>query len=196
MDHETCGEYGFTQYGTRHRFEVGLALDLPIGDQPFGLIGSGIDLTGRMNGRRIGASWPISSTGRPFVLDERLPSITLLAVGFCDVGEDLYIRTLFFAAQEFGLVAETRVIAGRAAEDCCSPEIYFCLYKVRLDDDCPLQPVRQADAAPGAVLGAWETSTNAGLSAPVMANFTSNSEMLQRSLLNQMYGMMLGRKAG
>lgn len=44
---ERFEEHGFQFYGINHKFEFTLKLDMPISEQPYGFLGSGIDLSGR-----------------------------------------------------------------------------------------------------------------------------------------------------
>jgi hypothetical protein len=57
-------------------------------------------------------------------------------------GEDFYINTLFFMSGGYGILARSSIFAGRSIEDCCSPELYHNLYKIKLDEN-PVKKINQ-----------------------------------------------------
>ncbi len=182
-------QYSFDFYRA-NLFEMVLDDPKPILEQPYGKLGSSVDLTGRFSstifskgGRIIKRSGnntgyincPVYSLVGMYeydelssVLDGFLPetrdvpyaSITTSSNAFGETGDDLYIRTLFFMTGGYGLLTEISAVAGRSIEDCCSPEYYFNSYKERLDGSNPLKRIGARDIVIGADIADWTLSVN------------------------------------
>jgi len=135
-------EYGFQFYGVRHRFKIGLNKDLPFAEQPYGLLGSLVDLSGRQLMFGLERKPIISHPGKriitldspiyPFIgefnkckLNEFLEgyslekrdiayaSISTSAFAVGDSGDDFYLKTLFFMTGGYGILTEIYAVAGR-----------------------------------------------------------------------------------
>ncbi len=183
---EGMQDYSFNFY-VPHTFELALNQNLPLSEQPYGLLGSCADITGRMIGpqkervlvsrsgnRIITLEQPVYSligeydeselqrVLKGFSLEESdLPyaSLSVSSIGGGEGNVDFYINTLFFMAGGYGILTETSAVAGRSIEDCCSPEFYYKTYKVRLDEN-PLTRHQSKDMVPDAVPSCWTLSAN------------------------------------
>jgi hypothetical protein len=155
------GEYGFSFYGVQHRFAVNLRLKGSWEVQPYGLIGSGCDLTGRMNCRSSHSNLRTTATG-PIGLPLAWPHLMVAACGDCEEGEDVEVRLFLLVSKRFGLLAKSTLFAGRDREDCCSPELYHQLYKIPLAAACPLVLPVAADFLNGCWLTEWSFDTDIG----------------------------------
>lgn len=189
-------QHGISFYGTFRRFEAGLDEDTPLSEQPYGRIGASCDLTGRMMGPGLGerlittqgneiltleqpaysvvGEYPESELAgvlegyAPEQRDVPYATLTVSAHGTGWAGSDLYENTLFLMTGGYGIVAETSVIAGRAIEDCCSPEFHYAAHKVDLDDTASVIQALEITPVSGATLGPLTIS----VSPAVVSEFT------------------------
>lgn len=175
-------EYGVRFYGRFHRFEAGLAQDAPLSEQPYGRIGASCDLTGRVVGALVGGEQRLIATQGKKILTLEQPvysrigeysdselaevlegyapeqrdvpyaTLTVSASGAGWAGDDLYVKTLFFMTGGYGILAKTSVVAGRDADDCCSPEFHYAAHKVDLDDFDSVIQALEIRPASGAAL--------------------------------------------
>lgn len=216
---ERMAEYSAHFYGNKHKFEIGLKQDLSLAKQPYGFLGSSIDLSGRRMSVAAQKGKPLVSYSGEKTLFLECPiysligeygkselmkaldeysaeqrdipyaSLSVSSIGMGDAGEDFYINTLFFITTGYGLLAKTSIIAGRDIEDCCSPEIYNELYKVRLNRVNPLKRIQEKDMIAGAVLANWTVSTSPEVTTPVEIRFNDSAERIRAfdRLLNELY---------
>lgn len=186
-------EYGVRFYGRFHRFEAGLTQDAPLSEQPLGRIGASNDLTGRLVGALVAGVQRLIATQGKKILTLEQPSYSrigeysdselaevlegyapeqrdvpyaALTVSACAAGwagVDLYVKTLFFMTGGYGILAKASVVAGRDAEDCCSPEFHYTAHKVDLDDFEAIKQLMELKPVSGAVLSRQAISVAPGI---------------------------------
>lgn len=190
-------------YAQTHVFTAASTNDRPLADRDYGVIGSSIDLTGRMmtrclsnGGRRIHSEGSV-----PFTLqypvyecmgtqssaelksacagfskeqaDFPYAAISLYSLAVGEAGDDGYLNTLLYMSGGYGVLAEINAIAGRAKSDCVSPEFHYKASKVRLDGLPPIQRLSQADIVSGAAIADWSLTATPEVTMPINARFNS-----------------------
>ena len=206
---EGTEESGFKFYGRFQRFEIGLTLDEPLSEQPYGFLGSLADLTGRaISGFSQGKKSVISSSGtKKLTLESPIYSlignydekdflkliekysteqqdipyacISTSALAVGDAGDDLYLNKLFFMTRGYGILAEMSAVAGRDIEDCISPEYHYRAHKLRLDKANPLKRIRANDIVSGADPICWTVSASPEIINPVEITKTNDSKKIE-----------------
>ena len=203
-DLERLDDYVYKFYGP-HRFEVGLKKDLPLSEQSFGLIGSSVDLSGRMSNplaedmrvvstqgvKTITLHYPIYSLRGEYPTDDLqklLPgyspeqgavpyaAISTSALAYGEAGEDLYHNTLFYTAGGYGILAEICAAAGRADEDCCSHEYIYRIHKLRLDKPCPLKLIQANEVVPEASIADWTVTSTPEIIPPTTVRHDAQAQ--------------------
>ena len=195
---ERTKEYSFNFY-TKKRFEISLNQDIPLSEQPYGILGSSLDFSGRRLGyltkmeplishsgnKIISLEYPIYSLiGKyeksdlmrnldDFSLEQKdfpYALISTQTIGISDYGDDLYLKTLFFMTKGYGLLTKLSAIAGRDSDDCCSPEFHSYIYKVKLDNINPLKNTKRDDMVSGAVPSESTVSVSPEINTPFKVN--------------------------
>lgn len=188
-------KYSFNFY-EKHLFPLNIKINNSLSSQPFGILGSTSDFSGRRTTPSKNSL--ISSTGltknldQPIYslvekvnekdlkifLDDSLPekrdlvyaSISTSCFAMGGAGDDLYLNTLFFMNKGYGLLTEISAIAGRDIEDCCSPEFHYKTTKVKLNKN-PLKRIKERDIIGGTQIAEWNVSTNPKIINTIEAKF-------------------------
>lgn len=190
-------------YAQKHVFTAASTDDRPLADREYGVIGSSIDLTGRMmtrclpnGGRRIHSEGSV-----PFTLqypiyecmgthssaelkracadfsndqaDFPYAAISLNSMAVGEAGDDGYLNTLSYMSGGYGVLAEISAIAGRDDSDCVSPEFHYKASKVRIDEQPPIQRLSQAEIISDAAIADWKLTATPEVTPILTARFNS-----------------------
>ena len=213
---ERIEEYSFQFYGVRHRFKIGLNKDLPFSEQPYGLLGSFVDLSGRAISVRVGKERKpvIYHPGKRIItLDNPIYSfigefnkreLNRFLEGYSREKRDIAyasISTYAFAVGDFGddLYLKTLFFMtggyGILAEisavagrgiEDCCSPEFYYKAYKVKLETNPLRLFQEKDVAPGANLVERGVSSNPGVIKPVSVRSSEDPEGLD-ILLNELF---------
>ena len=213
---ERMEEYSFQFYGVRHGFKIGLNKDLPFSEQPYGLLGSAVDLSSRAMSVGVGKEKKpvISHSGRKIItLDNPIYSF----IGEFNKRESNRFLEGYSREKRdiaYASISTSAFAIGNSGDDLYLKTLFFMTggYGILTEisavagrdiEDCcspefyykaykvkletnPLRLFQEKDIASGAKLVERGVSSNPGITKPVSMRFNEDSESLD-ILLNELF---------